>query len=462
MQGNAEYSILIVDDEEMVREVLTRRLSQEGFDCCQAPNGQEALEVIRARPFDLVITDLKMPVMGGAELLEKIKVLCPDTEVIIMTAYGTIESAVESIKRGAYYYITKPLSTGNVLFHVEKALERKQLTRKVEQLEKEVQGRYKFEGIIGNSNEIVEMLRLVSHVCRTDSTVLIQGESGTGKELVAKAIHYNSRRSDRAYVTVNCGAIPENLQETELFGHVKGAFTGALADKRGLFQEANFGTLFLDEIGDTSPATQVKLLRFLQEGEIRRVGDLKPVQLNVRVLAATNRNLEVLVQDGKFREDLFYRLHVIPIHLPPLRSRREDIPLLARHFQDRFCSRLGRQLQPMSGEALSLLLRYEWPGNIRELENVIERAVILTTRDSISAEDLPYHIQGKKISSFLKQPTRETTLGEMEKNYILEVLERKNWNQKSACKALGISKTTLWRRLKEYGIDPKLLLQSQS
>jgi transcriptional regulator with PAS, ATPase and Fis domain len=292
--------------------------------------------------------------------------------------------------------------------------------------------------------------------------VLISGESGTGKELIAKAIHFSSPRANRPYIAVNCGAIPENLQETELFGHVKGSFTGAVTDKRGLLQEAHNGTLFLDEVGETSLAAQVKLLRFLQEGEIRRVGDIKPVHVDVRIIAATNRDLQERIKEGRFREDLFYRLNVIPINLPPLRARREDIPLLVTHFAEKYSRRMGKKLGSFPQDTVALLLRYDWPGNVRELENVIERAVALTQAESIQPEDLPLHVQGKKAQSIAPPMIKEATLAEVEKNFVLETLQQKDWNQKAACKTLGISKTTLWRRLKDYGIDPKVLLRSGS
>lgn len=453
------FTILLVDDEENLREIISRKLTSEGHNCLTASEGQEALDILENSSCDLVITDLKMPGMGGLELLTRIKESYPTIEVIVMTAFGTIESAVEAMRKGAYDYLTKPVRTTEINFHVLRALEKKQLSQKVEVLEKEVREKYKFEGIIGNSNEMVKVLKLVGQIGHTSSTVLITGESGTGKELIAKAIHFNSSRAGRPYVAVNCGAIPENLQETEFFGHVKGAFTGAISDKRGLFQEAQAGTLFLDEVGETSPATQVKLLRFLQEGEIRRVGDIKPVHVDVRVITATNRDLQEMIKEGKFREDLFYRLNVIPINLPSLRARREDIPLLAKHFQEKYSAKMNKPLGPIAPEAVALLLRYDWPGNVRELENVMERAVALTVSDAIHPEDLPLNIQGKKMVPAAPPTSEEATLAEMEKNYVLEVLQSKDWNQKAACKTLGISKTTLWRRLKDYGIDPKVLLR---
>jgi DNA-binding NtrC family response regulator len=460
--SNAHFTILIVDDEETVREILARKLGSEGYRCLTASDGNEALAVMEQHACDLLITDLKMPGLGGMELLTQARLKYPTIEIIVMTAYGTIESAVEAMRKGAYDYLTKPIHTTEIGFHIGRALEKKHLVQKVEILEKEIRGKYKFEGIIGNSNEMVKVLKMVSQIGHTSSTVLISGESGTGKELIAKAIHFNSPRANRPYIAVNCGAVPENLQETELFGHVKGSFTGAITDKRGLLQEAHNGTLFLDEVGETSTAAQVKLLRFLQEGEIRRVGDIKPIHVDVRIIAATNRDLQEMIKEGRFREDLFYRLNVIPINLPPLRARRDDIPLLMNHFIDKYSRRMAKELSPAPQETVALMLRYDWPGNVRELENVIERAVALTQSESIQPEDLPLNIQGKKAQTTAPPMIKEATLAEIEKNYVLEVLELKDWNQKASCKTLGISKTTLWRRLKDYGIDPKVLLRSGS
>jgi DNA-binding NtrC family response regulator len=362
------------------------------------------------------------------------------------------------MKLGAYDYIQKPFDKDEFLMLVNKALERKNLINEVEQLQNELREKYRFENIIGNSNPMMKVLSMVSKVAKTDSTVLISGESGTGKELVAKATHLNSRRKNRSFITINCGALPENLQESELFGHVRGAFTGAIKDKRGLFQEANGGTLFLDEVGETALSTQVKILRFLQDGEIRRVGENEPLNVDVRLIAATNKDLKREIEEGTFREDLYYRLNVIPIHLPALRERRDDIPLLVNHFLKIYAERTKKNNPTVSPEAMNILMQYNWPGNVRELENVIERGLILAAKNAIQPEDLPATL----IESEQVQNTDlevivggEQTLEELEKKHILSTLERVAWNQKKASDILGISTTTLWRKLKSYGIEPK-------
>ncbi len=449
--------ILLVDDEKSVRSTLSLFLQKEGCKVVEAENGKEAIEHLESHIFDLVITDLKMHPMDGLEVLRETKSRNPLTEVIVMTGFGTVESGVEAIKTGAYDYIQKPFDRDEFLLLVGKALERKDLISEVEFLQKELKEKYAFENIVGKSNEIMDVLSMVTKVAGTDSTILITGESGTGKELIAKAIHLNSRRKNRAFVTINCGALPENLQESELFGHVRGAFTGAIREKRGLFQEANGGTLFLDEVGETVLSAQVKLLRFLQDGEIRRVGENDPIYVDVRLLAATNRDLEKAMEDGSFREDLYYRLNVIPIHLPALRQRRDDIPLLVNHFLERYAEKTKKKMTSVSPEAMKILSGYNWPGNVRELENVMERAVILTNRNVIIPKDLPPSIiDGKMMPVENKvNTTSEVTLDELEKDYILNILEKYDWNQKRASEILGISTTTLWRKLKSYGIEPK-------
>ncbi len=448
--------ILLVDDEKSVRSTLSLFLQKEGYKVTEAENGKEAIDQLGMHFFDLVITDLKMSPMDGLEVLRETKASNPMTEVIVMTGFGTVESGVEAIKSDAYDYIQKPFDRDEFLILVAKALERKELLSEVEFLQNELKEKYAFENIIGKSNEMLDVLSMVTKVAPTDSTILVTGESGTGKELVAKAIHLNSKRKSRAFVTINCGALPENLQESELFGHTRGAFTGAIREKRGLFQEANGGTLFLDEVGETVPSAQVKLLRFLQDGEIRRVGENEAIYVDVRLLAATNRDLEKAMQDGDFREDLYYRLNVIPIFLPPLRSRRDDIPLLVNHFLVRFIEKTKKKITSVSPEAMKILSGYNWPGNVRELENVMERAVILTNRNVIMPKDLPPSIrESKSVPVESLEPVGEQTLEDLEKDYILKILDRYDWNQKRASEVLGISTTTLWRKLKSYGIEPK-------
>ena len=448
--------ILLVDDEKSVSSTVGLFLKKEGYTVEEASNGPDAVDRLKIKFFDLVITDLKMKPMDGLEVLRQAKGINPMTEVVVMTAYGTVESGVEAMKLGAYDYIQKPFEKDEFLILVSKALERKQLLTEVQQLQDELKEKYRFENIVGKSNEMMDVFSMSLKVAPTDSTILISGESGTGKELVARAIHLNSRRNNRSFITINCGALPENLQESELFGHVRGAFTGAIRDKRGLFQEANGGTLFLDEIGETAPSTQVKILRFLQDGEIRRVGENDPIHVDVRMLAATNQDLEKAIEEGRFREDLYYRLNVINIHMPPLRKRRDDIPLLINYFLDKNVTQKKKEIDSVSPDTMKILTGYHWPGNVRELENVMERAVILTNRNVIMAEDLPESI--RKTPSQVQEPeydTEEKTLEELEKYYILKALDKYAWNQKKASEVLGISTTTLWRKLKSYGIEPK-------
>lgn len=448
--------ILLVDDDKNVRITLSAFLKKMDNNVEIATDGEDAEEKIKAFPFDLVITDLKMAKKSGLDVVRFAKESNPLTEVIVLTGFGTVESGVKAMKLGAYDYITKPPDLEEFKMLVYKALERKKLLKEVEQLQHELKDKYKFDNIIGSSKEMMDVLSLVSKVSPTDSTVLITGESGTGKELIARAVHLNSKRKNRAFITINCGAIPENLQESELFGHVRGAFTGAIKEKRGLFQEANGGTLFLDEIGETAPATQVKLLRFLQDGEIRAVGDTEPVHVDVRLLAATNRNLEEAIEDGDFREDLYYRLNVIPINIPPLRERRDDIPLLVNHFLETAKEKTSKKIESISPQAMKILTGWRWQGNVRELENVIERAVILSNQNIILPHDLPMSMQSLDTSDIpAESGWEELSLEEMEKRQILRTLEKYEWNQKKTSDVLGISTTTLWRKLKSYGIEPK-------
>ena len=448
--------VLLVDDEKAVRITLSQFLNKEGFNVEEVSNGEEAIEKLKTSFYDLVVTDLMMKPVDGLGVLRQAKELNPMTEVIVMTGFGTVESGVEAIKSGAYDYIQKPFDMDEFLLLVEKALERKKLITEVEQLQNELKEKYSFENIIGKSNEMLDVMSMVSKVAPTDSSILITGESGTGKELIAKAIHLNSKRKNRSFIVINCGALPENLQESELFGHMRGAFTGAIRDKRGLFQDANGGTLFLDEIGEMVPSAQVKLLRFLQDGEIRRVGENDPIYVDVRLLAATNRDLEEAMKEGVFREDLYYRLNVIGINLPSLRKRKDDIPLLVNYFLDKFVAKTKKKVESVSPDAMKILTGYHWPGNVRELENVLERAVILTNRNVIMPEDLPPSMRSKQQKApAIVEEMGDKTLEELEKDYILRVLDRYSWNQKKASETLGISTTTLWRKLKSYGIEPK-------
>jgi two-component system response regulator HydG len=447
--------ILIVDNEPSVRVTLTMLLKGHGHHLLEAGDGQAALDFLRGEAVDLVITDLKMAEVSGLDVLRGAKLLSPETEVILLTGHGTVESAVEAMRAGAFDYVTKPFEPSELLHRVENALERHRLLREVHHLRKQIRERGGFGTIVGTSLPVQRLASMVSRVAAADATVLIEGESGTGKELVARAIHAESARASHPFVGINCAALPEAMLESELFGHVKGAFTGAVAAKKGLFEEANQGTLFLDEIGDTPLPIQVKLLRVLQEREIRRVGSTSPLRIDVRLLAATNRRLEELVREGRFREDLYYRLNVVALRIPPLRERREDIPLLAAHFLTRAAKRHGRPVPTLSPEVMALLVDHDWPGNVREMENAIERAVLLAETDTIFPGDLPPSLQGAPGSGEGPEAApKPRRLDELEREQILRTLDTYAWNQARAAEALGIGRNTLWRKLKEYGIAP--------
>lgn len=449
------FNILIVEDQKNLRESLAIAFKREGYEVDEAQSGEEALEHIRKRTYDLVVVDLKMGSTDGLSVLKASKEMSPSTEFVVMTAYGTIDSAVQAMKYGAYDYITKPFQPSGILTIVKRAMEKKRLSDKATDIQKETRERYKFDGIIGNSPEMSRVLNILMDISASDSTVLITGESGTGKELVARAIHENSKRANMPFIVINCGALPENLQESELFGHVKGSFTGAVRDKKGLFLEAQGGTLFLDEIGETSRSTQVKLLRFLQNGEIRSVGENKPIYLNARILVATNKNPEEEIASGSFRKDLFYRLNVIRIHLPPLRERKEDIPVLANYFATKFSEKMGLPTPMISGEAMAAMANYPWPGNVRELENIMERTVTLLKKKIITPADLALilHPQSSKTTIFKEPKGIKFTIALEEKRAILQALERYMGNRSLTARALGISTTTLWRKMKDYRIE---------
>ena len=450
-------NVLLVDDEKNVLQTMAALLQKSGYHLDTVTIGASAIDKMKVQYYDLVVTDLRLKDMDGMDVLRAAKEINPMTEVIVLTGYGTVESGVEAMKLGAHDYIQKPPDLERFSLLVAKALERKELRTKIEQLEDELKIKYRFENIVGNSKEMMDVLSLVFKVAPTDSTILISGESGTGKELIAKAIHLNSRRKHRSFVTINCGAIPENLQESELFGHVRGSFTGAIRDKQGLFQEASGGTLFLDEVGETSPSAQVKLLRFLQDGEIRRVGDTEPTHVDVRLLAATNKDLKKALEEGRFREDLYYRLNVIPITIPPLRKRKDDIPLLVNYFFEKSNIRDKKKISSMSPEAIRVLTGWDWPGNVRELENVMERAMILTARNVIIPDDLPTYMQEPgRTTPDSDDDFQEKTLESLEKEHIVKALKNFGWNQKKVSDVLGISTTTLWRKLKSYGIEPRM------
>jgi DNA-binding NtrC family response regulator len=453
--------ILVVEDQDAMRESLVIAFKDEGYQVDGVSSGEEAIQRLSGNNvYDLVVTDLKMKKVDGLEVLKAVKNANSSTEVVLITAYGTISTAVQAIRDGAYDYVTKPFRHQEILKAAKKALEKKKLKDRVRYLEGEIRDKYKFEGIVGNSNAMLEVLKITSHVCRTESTVLVTGESGTGKELIARAVHYNSPRKDGPFVVINCGALPENLQESELFGHVKGAFTGAIRDKIGLFQQAQKGTILLDEIGETLPSTQVKLLRFLQDGEIRPVGGNKSIFVDTRIIAATNENLEKAVESGRFRKDLFYRINVIRIHIPPLRERREDIPLLVEYFLEKILEKFNKGKRVFSEEAMYAFMNYDWPGNIRELQNIIERAVALSKSEIINVNELPLPVPVEEFAALSRNLLDDerkksfivTTLAEQEKNAIIEALNKYGGNQTKVSQVLGISTTTLWRKIKKYRI----------
>jgi len=441
--------ILVVDDEAPVREILKKGLSQiEGYSIEVARNGLEAIEKIENDVFDLVLTDMKMPEMDGLELLKTIKGTWPDIMVILITAYGSIETAVEAMKLGANDYITKPIDLNELFIHISKVQKENLLFRENRLLRMEVRKKFEFKNIIGKSKPMQEVFSLIEKVAPSNSTVIIYGGSGTGKELVAKAIHYNSSRADKPFVPFNCGAIPETLVESELFGHTKGAFTGAIQAKRGLFDEANGGTIFLDEISTILPSVQVKLLRVLQEKEVMKVGSTERTKIDVRMIAATNEDLEANVKKGKFREDLFYRLHVFPILLPDLKDRKEDIPLLAYHFLDLYTKENQKQIKRISKETMKLLLEHPWPGNVRELENAIERAVVMADQDYLTPRDFSKNLKEGGLDLIKKGVMDRKSLKDIKAEYIIEILKETGGNKKIAAEILKVNPRTIYRFIK--------------
>jgi DNA-binding NtrC family response regulator len=452
----AEGRILIVDDEEGLRRLLSILLSKEGYEVVAAANGSEAIAQFEKNVVDLVITDIKMPGMSGIELLQAIRALDPAVPVIVMTAYASLDTAIEAVNQGAFHYFVKQTRNEEIKLVVKRALEMQRLKTENRYLRHEMKKTLQPRKIIGQSAAIQEVFETVRKVAKSDSTVLLCGESGTGKELFAREIHSASKRCGGPFVSINCGALPESLLESELFGHVKGSFTGAIRDKEGLFTVARGGTFLLDEVGETSLAIQVKLLRVLQEREIIPVGGQKPIKVDVRVVAATNKDLEHEVEMGTFRPDLFYRLNVIPVTLPPLRARREDIPLLADHFLRHYCAVAERRLMEMDDAAMRALVDYAWPGNVRELENVIERGVILQEGERLTPEALPERVlNGRARVAAPRAPSGSTgTLEELEKAYLIEVLETTGWHKKKASAILGINSSTLYRKIQRYGLEP--------
>ena len=444
--------ILLIDDDDSLRRVMEFSLTEAGHTVQTAASGEDGLRLFEKGNFDAVITDITMPGMSGMEVLAKVRQRVPTIPVIVITAYGTIESAVEAMKQGAFDYITKPFNRDELRLTLEKAIKMRRLEKENVELRAEVTDRYSFESIICSSEKMKEVLDLAGRVAASDASLLITGESGTGKELLAKGVHFNSRRANGPFVAVNCAAIPEALIESELFGHVKGSFTGAVRDKEGKFELADGGTLFLDEIGDLRIDLQAKILRALQEREVDRIGGGKPVSVDVRVIAATNKDIERAVKDGAFREDLYYRLNVITLFIPPLRDRKEDIPVLAGHFLKKFNTEADVR---MDASALSVLTAYGWPGNVRELENVIERASVLKRGLLITREELPEKLKKEKMGVediILNIPEQGISLEELEKKLIIKALEKHKGNQTRAAEFLGITRPTLIYRMEKFSL----------
>ncbi len=456
--------VLVVDDEEIVCESVKRILEEENYEVEIALSGFEAFDKMATNPFDIVITDLKMPGIDGMEVLRRIRREYPNTIVIMITGFSTVETAVEAMKLGAFDYIPKPFTPDEVSVVVKKAVEQKNLLLENIYLRQELQEKYGFHNIVGKSKKMQEIYRIISKVAPTDSTVLIYGQSGTGKELIARAIHFNSPRKDRQFVPVDCAVLSENLLESELFGHIKGSFTGAITTKPGLFEIADGGTVFLDEVGNISLSIQAKLLRVLQEREFTPVGGTKSKKVDIRLIAATNKDLEKMIKEGTFREDLYYRINIVPIYLPPLKEREEDIPLLAIHFLRKYSEQMGKKIKGFSAEAMEKLMRYSWPGNVRELENVIERTVVMIEEDMVRPEHIilpdqqrqdELHIRIPMTSEELKEikkQLREKAVEEIERAFIINALERNQWNVTKASEEVGMLRPNFQALMRKYNI----------
>ncbi len=458
-QGNA--SILVIDDVLAVRQSLQEILGAEGYEVETAPDGESGLQRVKDQPFDLVLTDLALPGLGGMDILKYLVRHQPECSCIIITGYGTIQNSVAAMRLGAYDYLCKPVDPQELRLVVARAMEHRRLKRENLQLKKQLHKRYGFANIVGNSEAIIQVFELIKKVADTDSTVLILGESGTGKELINRAIHYNSLRREGPLIPVNCAAIPEELLESELFGHERGAFTHAIRTRIGRFEQSNGGTIFLDEIADMSPSLQVKILRVLQDRSFERIGGVKTIKVDMRVVAATNQDLEEMVRRGRFREDLYYRLNVIPIRVPPLRERVADIPLLVQHFLHEFSRKKKKPCKRLSPQAMDLLLRYAWPGNVRELENLIERLVILSEGEEIQVSELPERFRNKPATSSAKPQEipdhgihLTAAVQEFERDLIMKALDKSNWVKSRAAQLLNLNRTTLLEKMKKQNILP--------
>ena len=457
--------ILVVDDEMIVCESCQRILQEDSYEVECVSSGKEAIEKMKANPFDIVITDLKMPGVDGMEVLKSIREDYPDTVVIMITGFSTVETAVEAMKLGAFDYIPKPFTPDEVSIVVKKAIEKRSLLLENIYLRQELQEKYGFHNIVGKSKRMQEIYRIIAKVAMTDSTVLIYGQSGTGKELIARAVHFNSPRREKPFVPVDCAVLSENLLESELFGHIRGSFTGAVSTKPGLFEVADGGTLFLDEVGNISLAIQAKLLRVLQEREFTPVGGTKAKKVDIRLIAATNKDLEKMIHEETFREDLYYRLNIVPIPLPLLKDRQEDIPLLASHFLKKYAEEMGKTIKGLTPEAMKSLMRYPWPGNARELENVIERSVVMIDDEMVRSEHLilpraqekeePDEVQAPHTSDELKEVKkhlREKVVEEVERAFVMSALERNNWNVTRAAEEVGMLRPNFQALMRKYNL----------
>lgn len=455
-----ETTVLIVDDEKVQRQVLSGDLKSRGFKVLEADSGEAALDVVRKNIVDVILSDLKMPGASGIDLLTNLKEINPDISVVIMTAYASVETAVQALKKGAYDFITKPYNLDEIELVIKRIIEKNNLKSELKYLREQLESNNKLEGVLTNSNKMKKVIDVAARVASSKASVLILGESGTGKEVLARAIHYASKRKDKLFVPVNCAALNENLLESELFGHEKGAFTGAEKLHKGRFELANEGTIFLDEIGDLPMHLQVKLLRVLQEEQFERVGGSSTIKVDVRVIAATNKNIEDLIKEGKFREDLYYRLNVVNMQLPPLRERKEDIPLLISEFSKKYLKETEKSKIEFSKEALDLLMKYNYPGNIRELENIVHHSIVLSRNEIITTDDIPIGIKApgseKDLNSCFEEGTSLTEKVELlERTMVTNALQKTNGNQTAAAKLLGISERNLRYRLEKWGIKGK-------
>jgi len=440
--------ILIIDDEKSILDLLSVVFKKEGYKVETALSAKAALDFISNDDFDLILTDIKLPQMSGMKILKHIKDKDPEMPVVMITAYGTIKQAVEALKMGALDYVVKPVNMEELKIIVAQGLEKRRIQAENVLLKRELKEKYGLENMVGKSKAMREIYSLIEKIAGTDSTVLISGESGTGKEIAARAIHHQSARKGKSFVSINCGALPENLLESELFGHVKGSFTGAIANKKGMFEIAEKGTLFLDEVGEMSPWTQVKLLRTLQDKRIRRVGGTEEIPVDARIIAATNQDLKKRIEEGKFREDLFYRLNVISLEIPPLRNRKEDIPVLISHFLKKYCARMGRKMKRIPPRVMKIFESYSWPGNVRELENTIERIIAIEERETITESSLPEELlkpQNEVERDFELKPGFDlnATIDEISRNFVQQALRRANGNLKDTAELLGINYRSL-------------------